>query len=121
LALVGALIIGDASIRAGFTSPSMLFIGSLTVVASFTLINQSLSGAVTVARFFVFLLSAVVGTYGFVVSIIMIIYYLSTLTSIGRPYLLLKSSNFLSALFLVLFRPLISIFQRSSKKGRDVN
>lgn len=120
LALVGALIIGDASIRAGFTSPSMLFIGSLTVVASFTLINQSLSGAVTVARFFVFLLSAVVGTYGFVVSILMIIYYLSTLTSIGRPYLLLKSSNFLSTLFLVLFRPLISIFQRSSKKGRDV-
>ncbi|QRG67034.1 spore germination protein [Brevibacillus choshinensis] len=122
LALVGALIIGDASIRAGFTSPSMLFIGSLTVVASFTLINQSLSGAVTVARFFVFLLSAIVGTYGFVVSIIVIIYYLSTLTSIGRPYLLLNSSsNILSTLFLALFRPLISIFQQSSKKGRDAN
>ncbi|MED4755384.1 spore germination protein [Brevibacillus choshinensis] len=121
LALVGALIIGDASIRAGFTSPSMLFIGSLTVVASFTLINQSLSGAVTCARFFVFLLSATVGTYGFVISIITIIYYLSTLTSFGRPYLLLQSSNILSTLYIALFRPLISIFKQSTKKGRDVN
>lgn len=118
LALVGALIIGDASIRAGLTSPSMLFIGSLTVVASFTLINQSLSGAVTVARFAVFLLASTLGIYGFIISLLLMVYYLSTLTSFGRPYVLNHSANFLMTLVKVLFRPLISIFkQNDSSKG----
>ncbi|MGG4495454.1 spore germination protein [Brevibacillus reuszeri] len=117
LALVGALIIGDASIRAGLTSPSMLFIGSLTVVASFTLVNQSLSGAVTVARFAVFLLSSILGIYGFVLSLLIIVYYLSTLTSFGRPYVLNHSSNFLNSLSKVLFRPLIDNF-RQKKQDR---
>ncbi|MBU8713897.1 spore germination protein [Brevibacillus parabrevis] len=116
LALVGALIIGDASIRAGLTSPSMLFVGSLTVVASFTLVNQALSGAVTVTRFVVFLLSSTIGMYGFVIGMIAIIYYLSTLTSFGRPYVLMGSSNVLSNLYLVLFQPLVYFFRKKPEK-----
>lgn len=115
LALVGALIIGDASIRAGFTSPSMLFVGSLTVVASFTLVNQSLSGAVTIARFCVFFLSAFVGMYGFIISLIAIVYYLSTLTSFERPYLLYHATSFPGALVNVLFRPLVYFVKRKTK------
>lgn len=122
LALVGALIIGDASIRAGLTSPSMLFIGSLTVVASFTLINQSLSGAVTVGRFLVFLLSATLGMFGFIMSILFISYYLSTLTSLGRSYILHNASNFLLSLSNILFTPLASLFKRAKptmQKGQE--
>ncbi|WP_280206886.1 spore germination protein [Brevibacillus sp. AY1] len=122
LALVGALIIGDASIRAGITSPSMLFIGSLTVVASFTLINQSLSGAVTVARFLVFFLAAILGMFGFIMSILIIVYYLSTLTSLGRSYVLNNASNFMLTLTNTLFNPLISLFKRTKtpkQKGQE--
>ncbi|MGG4444426.1 spore germination protein [Brevibacillus fortis] len=119
LALVGALIIGDASIRAGLTSPSMLFIGSLTVVASFTLVNQSLSGAVTVARFTVFFLSATIGMYGFILGMIAIVYYLSTLTSFGRSYILMGSSNSISTLFNVLFKSMTSFFRTRTAKGGD--
>ncbi|MGG4451834.1 spore germination protein [Brevibacillus porteri] len=117
LALVGALIIGDASIRAGLTSPSMLFIGSLTVVASFTLVNQALSGAVTVARFAVFFLSATIGMYGFILGMIAIVYYLSTLTSFGRSYILMGSSNSLSTLFIVLFKSMTGFFRTRTTKG----
>ncbi|QDS37799.1 spore germination protein [Brevibacillus brevis] len=119
LALVGALIIGDASIRAGLTSPSMLFIGSLTVVASFTLVNQSLSGAVTAARFAVFFLSAIIGMYGFILGMIAIVYYLSTLTSFGRSYILMGSSNSLSTLFNVLFKSMTSFFRTRTAKDGD--
>ncbi|MCM3144205.1 spore germination protein [Brevibacillus sp. MER 51] len=119
LALVGALIIGDASIRAGLTSPSMLFIGSLTVVASFTLVNQALSGAVTVARFVVFFLSATIGMYGFILGMIAIVYYLSTLTSFGRSYILMGSSNSLSTLFIVLFKSMTGFLRTRSAKGGD--
>jgi len=119
LPLVGALIIGDASIRAGLTSPSMLFIGSLTVVASFTLVNQPLSGAVTVMRFAVLLLSSLLGMYGFICGILICVYYMSTLTSFDRPYLLTHSSNFFGSLYKVLFHPLVSILGRCRKeKGR---
>lgn len=122
LALVGALIIGDASIRAGITSPSMLFIGSLTVVASFTLINQSLSGAVTVARFLVFFLAAILGMFGFIMSILIIVYYLSTLTSLGRSYVLHNASNFMLTIANTMFNPLISLFKRTKtpkQKGQE--
>lgn len=117
LALVGALIIGDTSIRAGITSPSTLFVVSLTVVASFTLINQSLSGAVTVSRFAVFLLSAVCGIYGFIISMLIMMYYLSTLTSFGRPYVLYDSSNFLTTLGKAMFGTLLGLFRRPRQKG----
>ena len=120
LALVGALIIGDASVRAGFTSSSMLFVISLTVVASFTLVNQSLSGAVTVSRFGVFFLSATVGMYGFILSILIIVYYLSTLTSFGRPYILFASSTFFGTLAKGLFSSLLGIFKPRVRKGSGI-
>ncbi|WNF06664.1 spore germination protein [Brevibacillus borstelensis] len=117
LALVGGLIIGDASIRAGLTSPSELFIGSLTIVASFTLVNQSLSGAVTITRFAVFLLSSILGMYGFVISVIGTVLYLSTLSSFGQPYVLSRSPMIFSDLAQVLVRPLLSLI--TNKKRSD--
>ncbi|MCK9911505.1 spore germination protein, partial [Microbacteriaceae bacterium K1510] len=50
LAVVGGLIIGDAAIGAGLTSPALLVVIGTTAVATFTLVNQSLSGAVSVLR-----------------------------------------------------------------------
>ncbi|WP_155273031.1 spore germination protein, partial [Lysinibacillus sphaericus] len=44
VAVLGGLIVGDAAIRAGFTSPSTLVIGALTVISSYTLINQNVLG-----------------------------------------------------------------------------
>ncbi|UZN00610.1 spore germination protein [Lysinibacillus sp. MHQ-1] len=46
VAVLGGLIVGDAAIRAGFTSPSTLVIGALTVISSYTLINQNVLGNV---------------------------------------------------------------------------
>jgi len=120
LALVGALIIGDASIRAGITSPSMLFVGALTVVASFTLVNQSLSGAVTVLRFKVFFLSAILGMYGFILSIMIIVYYVSTLTSFGRTYGLLSSSNIIATVIKSMFFALSNLLTQNRGKGSGI-
>ena len=120
LALVGALIIGDASVRAGITSPSMLFVGALTVVASFTLVNQSLSGAVTVLRFKVFFLSATLGMYGFILSIMIIVYIVSSLTSFGRPYGLYASSNVIATIVKSMFTPLKNLLKQNQGKGSDM-
>ncbi|GIP33225.1 spore germination protein [Paenibacillus sp. J2TS4] len=85
--VVGGLIVGDAAIRAGITSPTMLFVAAITAVATFTLVNQSLSGTVSVIRFFVLICSSFLGMYGFCLALITLVTYLSRLESFGLPYL----------------------------------
>lgn len=87
IAVVGGLIIGDAAIRAGLASPTMLIASSVTAVATFTLVNQSLSGAVSILRLFVLLCSSIVGLFGFFISMFFIVVYLAGLRSFGLPYL----------------------------------
>ena len=87
VAVVGGLIVGDAAIRAGLTSPTMLVISSITAVATFTLGNQSLFGTVTILRVFSILFSAVLGMQGFFISLFFIVAYLAKLESFGIPYL----------------------------------
>lgn len=87
ITVVGGLIVGDAAIRAGITSPTMLFVAAVTAVATFTLVNQSLSGSVSVVRIFILICSSVLGMYGFYIGVLALITYLSRLESFGLPYL----------------------------------
>jgi len=87
VAVVGGLIIGDAAIRAGITSPTTLVITGISTVATFTLVNQTLVGSVTVLRLGVLVLSATFGIFGLMVSALGLLLYLSSLTSLGVPYL----------------------------------
>lgn len=85
--VVGGLIVGDAAIRAGITSPTTLVITSISTISMYTVVNQSLAGTVTVLRIFILILSALLGIYGFMLSLIALVLYLSTLESFGVPYL----------------------------------
>ncbi|WP_257141089.1 spore germination protein [Bacillus sp. AFS015802] len=87
VSVLGGLIVGDAAIRAGMTSPTMLVIGAITYISSFTLVNQSLKYGTTVLRFVVLLVSTFFGLFGVVMSFILTILYFSTLSSFGTPYL----------------------------------
>jgi len=87
VAVVGGIIVGDAAIRAGLASTTFLVISAVTAVASFTLVNQSLVGSVSIIRLFVLLCGSVLGMYGFMLSTIGVILYLSKLQSFGVPYL----------------------------------
>ncbi|MGD6872830.1 spore germination protein [Sutcliffiella horikoshii] len=86
VAVLGGLIVGDAAIRAGLTSPTMLVVAATTYIASFTLVNQSLSSAITIIRFAVILISTFFGLFGVILSFIMTVFYFSTLNSFGAPY-----------------------------------
>ncbi|WP_242524643.1 spore germination protein [Metabacillus sp. cB07] len=86
VAVLGGLIVGDAAIRAGLTSPTMLVVAAITYISSFTLVNQSLSSAITIVRFGAIILSTFLGLFGVVLGFILIVFYFSTLTSFGAPY-----------------------------------
>lgn len=87
LTVVGGLIIGDAAIRAGLTSPSMVVIAAISIVSGSTLISQTLSGSVSIIRYLAVFLSSLLGMYGFMISVLLVIVYLSGLTSYGVSYL----------------------------------
>lgn len=87
LTVVGGLIIGDAAIRAGLVSPATVVIGAITAVSGATLVNQGLSNTVSVIRLLIYIISSILGMYGFFIGLFMIVAYLARLNSFGVPYL----------------------------------
>ncbi|MEH7438678.1 spore germination protein [Neobacillus drentensis] len=87
VAVLGGLIIGDAAIRGGITSPTMLVVIGITAISSFTLVNQSLSGNIFFIRVFVLVFSYAMGIYGFFISLMFVLLYLTKLRSFGVPIL----------------------------------
>ncbi|ASS74691.1 spore germination protein [Tumebacillus algifaecis] len=87
VAVLGGLIIGEAAIRAGLTSPTMLVVSAITAVSTFTLVNQTLSGTVTIVRLYIFLWSSLLGMFGFFIGMLSLLAYLSVQESFGLPYL----------------------------------
>ncbi|MFD2114365.1 spore germination protein [Paenibacillus yanchengensis] len=87
LTVVGGLIIGDAAIRAGIVSPLMIVISAITVVSGATLVNQLLTSSTTLLRYTSFFLSSIFGMYGFMLSLIAFIAYMTNIRSFGVSYL----------------------------------
>lgn len=87
VSVVGGLIVGNAAIDAGLTSPTMLVVAAITAVSTFTLVNQTLNGTVSVLRFFVLACSAVLGMFGFFVGMFLIIIHVCSLETFGQPYM----------------------------------
>jgi hypothetical protein len=104
VSIVGGIIIGDAAIRAGLASPTMIVVIALTAVASYTLVNQSLVGTVSILRVYILILSIFLGVYGLVIGIFSILIYLSNLESFKIAYLepiaSLTFKEYLAALFI---------------------
>lgn len=87
ITVVGGLIIGDAAIRAGLFSPSMIVIGAITAVAGSTLVSQALSGTLNVLRLIILFASSLLGMFGFLFTFFALVLYLANLRSFGVPYL----------------------------------
>lgn len=103
IAVLGGLIIGDAAIRAGLTSPTVVVVVATTAIGKFTLVNQTLNGTVSIIRLYVLLLSSIFGMLGFFIGMMSLIAYLSVLESFGlhylAPYSPLTWRDLLSAFF----------------------
>lgn len=121
IAVVGGLIVGDAAIRAGLTSPTLLVVSAVTAVATFTLVNQTLSGCVSVLRIFVLVCSSILGMYGFFMGMFCIVAYMASLSSFGLGYL----EPVAPVSFKGLLKGLLAVprgwFQRKPKMLADTN
>ncbi len=91
VAVLGGLFIGDAAIRAGLTSPTMLVVIAITVISGYTLVNQNLAGNIVLLRVFVLICSTALGLLGFFSALFLILTNVVSLTSFGQPYALTSS------------------------------
>ncbi|PEL05176.1 spore germination protein [Bacillus sp. AFS017336] len=102
VAVLGGLFIGDAAIRAGLTSPSMLVVVAVTVISGYTLINQNISGNIVILRFFILFLSSGLGLIGFFTGFFLLGTMIVSLESFGQPYISILSvpskSDFLNVI-----------------------
>jgi hypothetical protein len=113
VSVVGGLIIGDAVIKAGLTSPATLVVAAVTATAQFTLAGGMFGTNVGLFRIYVFLVSSFFGLFGFFTAMFSILIYMSNLTSFGVPYLAPFSPMNWKDLWFVL-----SQFPRGRHKGK---
>ena len=87
IGIVGALVIGDAAVKASLVSPLMVIIIGLTAIASYAIPTFDLSLAVRLMRFPLMILAGILGFFGVSVALYAIAIHLLSLRSFGVPYL----------------------------------
>lgn len=87
LSIVGVLVIGQAAVSAGFSSPITVVVIALTTIGSFATPAYSAAFALRMLRFPLIFLAGMFGLYGVVIGLILIANHLLSLKSFGVPYL----------------------------------
>jgi len=83
--IVGAIVLGQASVEAGLISPIMVIVVSSTAIASFAVPAQTGSG--TVLRYIYLALAGLAGGFGIIIGLLLTLLHLASLRSFGVPYL----------------------------------
>lgn len=86
VSIVGALVIGEAAVRAGIVSSAMVIIVSLTAITSFAIPGFNMAITVRMLRFPMMVLAAVFGFYGITLAFLAILIHVCSLKSFGVPY-----------------------------------
>jgi spore germination protein KA len=87
VSIVGALVVGQAAIAANILSPGVVIIIAAAGITGFVVPSQDLSNSVRVCRVGLVLLSTVAGLFTTTLGLIVILYHMCSLESLGTPYL----------------------------------
>ena len=90
LSIVGALVLGQAAVEARFVSAPLVIIIAFSGITA--LMVPKLKTAASLLRLFLLLMAAVLGLYGYILGISLILLHLCSLESFSIPFLV----NFLS-------------------------
>lgn len=87
VSIVGALVIGDAAVRAGLVAPGTIIVIATAGLTGFALPNYATSLAIRLVRFPLLLLSGTLGVFGFLAGTSFLALHLTSLRSFGAPYM----------------------------------
>jgi spore germination protein KA len=87
VSIVGALVLGEAAVQAGFVSPAMVIVISITALTTFISPDFAMSFPQRILRIILMLLGASFGLFGIVVGLFAVLLHLCHLQSFGVPYM----------------------------------
>ncbi|KJS14820.1 MAG: hypothetical protein VR69_16225 [Peptococcaceae bacterium BRH_c4b] len=87
IGIVGALILGQASVQANIVSPILVVLVAVTGLSSFAVPNFALAFTLRIYRFFYIILGALMGFFGITIGLFVQILFTTNLKSFGVPYL----------------------------------
>lgn len=87
VSILGALVVGQASVQAGIVSAPMVIVVSITGIASFTIPRFNGAIAIRMLRFPIIIAASLFGIYGIMTALLLIIGHMASLRSFGIPYL----------------------------------
>ncbi|MFC0523356.1 spore germination protein [Pontibacillus salicampi] len=87
MGIVGGIVLGQAAVKAGFTSNILIIIIALSALASFTAPSYMMGTAIRIIRFPTIIFAGLWGLIGIFSMLAFLIIHLLKVTSIGRPYL----------------------------------
>ena len=84
--IIGALIVGQSAVEAKVVSPIAVIVVALAGICGYTMPSQDLGGAVRLFRLGFVALGALLGLYGVISALALLVWYLAGLESFGKPY-----------------------------------
>ncbi len=87
VSIVGALIIGDAAVKAGLVGTPMVVVVAFTGIASFVTPSYNAGLLVRILRFPMLFLAATLGFFGIIMGLLLLAVRMASLSSLGQPYL----------------------------------
>ncbi|MGI5850421.1 MAG: spore germination protein, partial [Christensenellales bacterium] len=87
IGIVGGLVLGQAAVEAGIISPLMVIVVALTAMATYASPSYSLATSFRMLRFSLMVLAGVLGLYGLILGLFILLGHLCRLKSFGVPYL----------------------------------
>lgn len=86
IGIVGGIIIGQAAVEAGIVSPLKIIIAAITTISFFAIPSLELASSLRVIRFILMFLAAILGLYGVMLGIIILMVHLAKLESFTVPF-----------------------------------
>ncbi|RKN80605.1 spore germination protein [Paenibacillus ginsengarvi] len=87
IGIVGGIVIGQASVQAGFTSNILIIAVATSAIASFVIPSYVMSGSIRLIRFGLIILAGMLGNLGLTIGIGLVIIHLAGITNLGASYL----------------------------------
>ncbi|WDL98388.1 spore germination protein [Alicyclobacillus sp. ALC3] len=86
VSIVGALVVGEAAVRANLVSAPIVIVVAMTGIASYAIPRYSFGIPFRMLRFVLLILAALFGVYGLSIGLAAILIHLVTLESFGTPF-----------------------------------
>ena len=88
ISILGGLILGDAAVSAGIVSPIMIIVIAISSIAGLIFTSIELGNAIRTYKIFVLILSTLLGIYGIIIGLIILLFNLFTTETFGYNYLI---------------------------------